>query len=79
MYIEFARLGYYRKRFGVKYFQVLVIAPTTTRLANLKQAVESVTDRRFWFTTLDQITPEAVFGPIWQRAGRQGLFPLMRL
>jgi hypothetical protein len=79
MYLEFARLGYYRERFGVKHFQVLVIVPTRTRLENLKQAVETVIEELFWFTTFEQITQETVLGPIWQRAGAKGLFPLITL
>jgi DNA-binding PadR family transcriptional regulator len=79
MYLEFARLDYYRERFGVKHFQVLVIVPTRTRLKNLKQAVEKVIDQLFWFTTLEQVTQETVLGPIWQRAGAEGLFPLIAL
>ncbi|MBW2063309.1 MAG: replication-relaxation family protein [Deltaproteobacteria bacterium] len=76
-YLEFARLGYYRQRFGVKYFRVLVIAPTGERLSHLKEAVEEITDKIFWFTTFDQISVDKVFGPIWQRAGSQEFFPLI--
>jgi hypothetical protein len=76
-YLEFARLGFYRQRFGVKYFRVLVIAPSPQRLSNLKQAVEQVTAKVFWFTTIDQTTEDKAMGPIWQRAGYDGLFPLI--
>jgi len=76
-YLEFARLGFYRERFGVKFFRVLVITLTAERLANIKRTVEAVTDRIFLFTTLDQITSENAFGHIWQRAGYQGLYPLV--
>jgi hypothetical protein len=77
MYLEFARLGYYEERFGVKHFQVLVVIPTRTRRENLKHSVETVIDRLFLFSTFDQVTPEKVLGPIWQRAGAEGLFPLV--
>jgi hypothetical protein len=79
MYLEFARLGYYRERFGVKYFQVLVIVPTLARLENLKTAVETVINRLFWFTTFDRVTPDTVLGPVWQRVGAKGLFPLLTI
>jgi len=76
-YLEFAALGFYRERFGVEYFRVLVITLTAERLANLKKAVETVTDGIFWFTTLEQIEVDA-FGPIWQRAGHSGFHQLVQ-
>lgn len=76
-YHEFARLGFYRQRFGVKYFRVLVIAPSPERLANLKSAVEQLTNKVFWFTTINKVTATEALGPIWQRAGSRGYFPLI--
>ena len=78
-YIDFGSKGYYQKRFGVRYFRVLVVTKTAERLNNLKKAVGSVTDKLFWFTTIDQITPDTVFEPIWQRVGKQELYPLIEL
>ena len=78
-YIDFGSMGYYQKRFGVQYFRVLVVTKTAERLNNLKKAVGSVTDKLFWFTTKDQITPDTVFGPIWQRVGKQELYPLIEV
>ena len=78
-YIDFGSMGYYQKRFGVKYFRVLVVTKSAERLNNLKKAVGSITDKLFWFTTIDQITPDTVFGPIWQRVGKQELYPLIEL
>jgi hypothetical protein len=77
-YLEFDRVGYYQERFGVKYFRVLVITQTEERLLNLKRSVETVTDKIFWFTTIDRIATEKVFAPIWKRAGRHGPYPLIR-
>ncbi len=78
-YLEFAQLGYYRRRFGVADFRVIVIAPTSKRLISLKEAVEQVTDKAFRFTTMNQVCEDKVMGQIWQRAGHQGIFPLMRV
>ena len=78
-YIDFDVMGYYRQRFGVKFFRVLVITKTCERLYNLKKAVETVTDKLFWFTTLEQVTPNTVFDQIWQRVGRNEYYPLIRL
>ena len=76
-YLEFALSGTYEKVFGVKYFRVLVIAPSQKRVANLKKTVEEVTDKIFSFTTLDQVASPSVFEMIWQRAGQEGLFSLI--
>jgi hypothetical protein len=78
-YIDFGSLGYYRKRFGVRYFRVLVVTKTAERLNNLRKAVGTITDKLFWFTTIDRITQDTVFGPIWQRVGKQEFYPLIKL
>jgi hypothetical protein len=78
-YLDFSSLGYYRKRFGVKYFRVLVVTKTRNRLSNLKKAVGNITDKLFWFTTIEQVTPKTVFGPIWQRIGNYPTSPLIKL
>jgi hypothetical protein len=76
-YLEFASSGSYQKVFGVKYFRVLVILPSVERMTNLKRAVERLTDKIFWFTTLDKLKEQGGFGPIWLRAGHDGLYPLI--
>jgi len=76
-YLDFDALGYYRHRFGVKYFRVLVVTKTLERLVNLKKTVETVTDKFFWFTTMSQIQQNTVFTPIWQQAGRNESFSLI--
>jgi hypothetical protein len=77
-YLEFSQLGLYRERFGMKYFRVLVITLTEERLLNLKKLVESITDKFFWFTSLNQIASRNPLDPIWMRAGFEGTFPMFR-
>ena len=76
-YIEFSKLGFYQQRFGVKYFRVLVIAPSPNRILNLKNTVEQVTDRKFLFTTFNQVTSDNALSPIWHRVGHEGLFSII--
>ena len=76
-YLYFADSSLYARRFGVRYFRVLVVTLGPQRLSHLKSTVETVADKIFWFTTLERITADKAFGPIWQRAGRRGLFPLL--
>jgi hypothetical protein len=78
-YIDFAYSGQYQKIFDAKYFRVLTIAPTASRMENLKKTVEEVTDKIFWFTTSEKIAAEGLFNPIWYRAGHEGLFPLIEI
>jgi hypothetical protein len=78
-YEEFARSGRYQKIFGVSYFRVLVIVPSVQRMLNLKKTIEALTNKIFWVTTLKKITSDDSFGPIWFRAGHDGLHPLMEI
>jgi hypothetical protein len=78
-YLDFSSLGYYQKRFGVKYFRVLVVTKTPERLSNLKKTVGNITEKLFWFTTIKQITPNTVYGPIWQCIGNLSNSPLIKL
>ena len=78
-YLEFSNLGYYRQRFGVKHFRVLVITKSAKRLDNLKLATEKITDRYFYFTTRDRITETVLFASVWQRAGQPGNYSLIQI
>ena len=76
-YLDYSESGGYEKRFGFKYFRVLVATTGAQRLANLKQTTEELTDSIFWFTTLDQIWQGRTFDAIWMKAGQDGLYPLL--
>ena len=78
-YIQFAHSGYYQKTFGVPDFRVLIIAPSDKRLKNLKNTAEDVTNKHFRFTTLNKLTIDNGFGPIWLRAGNNSLYPLIKI
>ena len=78
-YIQFAHSGSYQKTFGVPDFRVLIIAPSDKRLNNLKKTAEEATNKHFRFTTLNKLTTDSGFGPIWLRAGHDGLYPLINL
>jgi len=76
-YLEYARSGLYSQRYGLKFFRVLVVVKTKERLLNLKSTTEKLTDKIFWFTTIDNLTPDKIFGPIWERLGRGEAFCLL--
>ncbi len=76
-YLEYAQSILYQRRHSLKFFRVLVVAKTRERCLNLKVATEKLTDKMFWFTTLEELDAETVFGPIWQRPGKEGKFSLL--
>lgn len=78
-YLEYAQSGYYQARYGVKYFRVLVVTVTLERLFNLKGLIEGLTDKIFWFTTMEQICSKNIFQSIWYRAGHNGLYNLIEV
>jgi hypothetical protein len=75
-FLEFGLSGSYRSRFAMNFFRVLVVTQTLERLLNLKTTVESVTDKMFWFASIDDHLPLRVFDRIWHRAGQTGLWSL---
>lgn len=76
-YLEYARSGLYPQRYGLKFFRVLVVTETKKRLLNLKSATGALTDKVFWFTTVDNLAPDKILGRIWERPGRDGTFSLL--
>ena len=79
LYIDYARSGLYQKRYGLKYFRVLVIAKTAKRLLNLKSTIEKVTDRIFWLAAIDNVTPDKSFGQIWEKPKSHEKFSLLEV
>ncbi|MCK4351858.1 replication-relaxation family protein [candidate division WOR-3 bacterium] len=77
LYLKLAKSGLYQKIFGVKYFRVLIITLTEERLYNLKTNIEKITDKIFWLTIIDKITPVNVFDKIWYRVGKEGFYSLL--
>lgn len=78
-YLEYYRSGKYQERYQTKNMRILTVTTGGTRLANLKAVTEEAGGKaRFWFTTFDQISPETVLTePIWQVAGKEGLYSLV--
>jgi hypothetical protein len=77
LYLDYARSGLHQQRYGLKFFRVLVITKTSERLFNLKSSTKRITNKIFWFTTSDKLTPDKIFGQIWERPGRDGKFSLL--
>ena len=78
-YQEYTKSGLYQKRYKTRSLRILTATTGVKRLANLKKTTEAAGGKdMFWFTTLDQATPDQVLtGSIWQTAGREGFSSLL--
>lgn len=76
-YLRFGLEGRFQRQFGFRFFRVLVIAASQNRLERLFKLVERLTDKMFWLTTWEAITPDRILTPIWLRPNKQGLFCLL--
>jgi len=62
----------YSRRYNTHRLRVLTVTTSERRLRNLKATTERVGGKsRFWFTTFEHLTPEAILGPVWAVAGRE--------
>ncbi len=77
VYLDYARSGLYKQRYGLERFRVLVVTKTRERLLNLKSATEKVVNKMFWFASVDSLKPDQIFDQIWVRPGRDGSFSLL--
>ena len=79
-YLAYHENGQFQKRYHAPSFRVLTVTTGERRLENLKRITEAAGGKsRFWFTTFDRLSAETMLSqPIWQIAGREGEFSLMR-
>jgi hypothetical protein len=66
-YVQLALSGEYERQFWQPRFRVLVLANSERRLHSIRSAVARVTQKIFWFATLDSVCGEKFFGPVWLR------------
>jgi hypothetical protein len=65
-YLQLALSGDYRKQFGQAHFRVLVLVNSERRLQSIRKNIAAVTEKLFWFATLDSVNRN-FFAPIWLR------------
>lgn len=72
-YQAYISSGQYQRRYQTKSLRVLTVTVGKKRLINLKKKTEEVEGNQvFWFTTLGQVSSDAVLdAPIWLIAGSQ--------
>lgn len=66
-YLQLALSGECERLFGQRRFRVLVLAPTERRVDSIRKAVAEITEKIFWFATLDATERNSLFAPIWFR------------
>ena len=67
LYLQLATSGEFSKIFGRSQFRVLVVTTSDRRLSSLRAAVAKLTDKIFWFGTLDMLTAERFWSAVWLR------------
>ena len=78
-YQAYIASGQYEKRYDTRSLRVLTVTSGPKRLENLREEAEQARGGRgFWFTMVEQITPETVLSkPIWSPAERSDLATLI--
>ena len=76
-YIQFAVSGSFEKQFGQPQFRVLVVTNTERRMQSLQVATRALTDKIFWFSTLDSIAHTGFWSSVWVRPKNAEPQPLL--
>jgi hypothetical protein len=66
-YVNLAASGQFAKKFNRARFRVLVLANSERRLKYIRRAVAEVTEKIFWFATLDATRGVKFYEPVWLR------------
>lgn len=65
-YLQLALTGEFERRFREQRFRVLVLVSSERRLKSIRKAVAAVTEKLFWFATLEA-AGKNFFAPVWLR------------
>ena len=66
-YLRYAISGNFEQRFGQRQFRVLVITDSERRMQSLRATTLGLTDKVFWFSTLQAVSRDGFWSPIWLR------------
>jgi len=66
-YLQFAISGEFTRLFRHPQFRVLVLVNSRRRMQSIRTAVASVTEKIFWFATLEDVQGEKFSGSVWLR------------
>jgi Replication-relaxation len=65
-YLQLALSGKFQQRFEQERFRVLVVVNSERRLHSIRKAVAAITQKLFWFATLETAR-DGFFAPVWFR------------
>lgn len=77
LYIQLATSGEFSQIFGRSQFRVLVITTSERRLENLRSPIGKLTDKIFWFASLDVLSPGKFWTASWLRPSSNQLQSLL--
>jgi len=77
-YLQFAMMGTPEGAGIHRPFRVLVVAPGARRVESLRKGVGRLTEKIFWFATLESIRGKGLFAPVWRRPTGQDPLPLIK-
>lgn len=77
-YLQLAITGEYERLFRHPHFRVLVVLNSERRLQSVRAAVAQVTQKLFWFATLEGVRGEKLFAPVWLRPTGETYQPLFK-
>jgi hypothetical protein len=75
-YIALANSGHFEPAFHQSRFRVLVVATSERRMHSIRKTVALMTNKVFWFATLDSLATGEVFGSVWFRPSGDERQPL---
>jgi hypothetical protein len=70
-YLRYAATGVFQEQFGQKQFRVLVVANNESRMHAIRKVVRGFTDKIFWFSTLETLRREGLWGSVWLRPSEE--------
>ena len=77
-YLKYALSGNCEAQFGQSRFRTLVVANSERRLQSIRRTVAGATERIFWFTNLEAIERDGLFGAIRLRPKGDERQPLIK-
>jgi Replication-relaxation len=66
-YLQLALSGEFEQHFDLNRFRVLVLANSERRMHSLRKTVGAITQKIFWFATLEAVRDRGFFAPVWYR------------
>jgi hypothetical protein len=72
-YLRYASSGRFEERFQQPRFRVLVVANSEPRMQAIRSVVKGLTEKIFWFSTLQAIQRDGLWASIWLRPAEDSL------